>query len=33
VDDQRVSNLEEIDHQQAEHFLIQLFSNLSPEEE
>ena len=33
MDDQRVPNLEGMDHQQAEHFLIQLFSNLSPEEE
>src|SRR5215208_8060137 len=33
MDDQQVPNLEEMDHQQAEHFLTQLFSNLSPEEE
>jgi hypothetical protein len=33
MDDQQVPNLEEMDHQQAEHFLTELFSNLSPEEE
>ena len=33
MDEQRVPNLEEMDEQQAEHFLIQLYSDLSPEEE
>jgi hypothetical protein len=33
MDEQRVPNLEEMDEQQAEHFLTELFSNLSPEEE
>jgi SnoaL-like domain len=31
--EQRVPNLEEMDEQQAERFLTELFSNLSPEEE
>src|SRR5919107_3063493 len=33
VEDQRVSNLEEMNEEQARQFLIQLYSNLSPEEE
>jgi hypothetical protein len=33
MDEQQVPNLEEMDEQQAEHFLTQLYSNLSPEEE
>jgi hypothetical protein len=33
MDDQRVPNLEELDEQQAQHFLVELFSNLSAEEE
>ena len=33
MDEKQVPNLEEMDHQQAEHFLTELFSNLSPEEE
>jgi hypothetical protein len=33
MDDQRVPNLQEMDEQQAQHFLTELFSNLSPEEE
>jgi hypothetical protein len=33
MDEQRVPNLQEMDEQQAEHFLTQLYTNLSPEEE
>ena len=33
MDDQQVPNLEEMDERQAQHFLTELFSNLSPEEE
>jgi hypothetical protein len=33
MDDQRVPNLQVMDEQQAEHFLTELLSNLSPEEE
>jgi hypothetical protein len=33
MDDQRVPNLEEMDDHQAQHFLAELFSHLSPEEE
>jgi hypothetical protein len=33
MDEHRVLNFEEMDEQQAEHFLIQLYSHLSPEEE
>jgi hypothetical protein len=33
MDEQRVPNLQEMDEQQAEHFLTELLSNLSPEEE
>jgi hypothetical protein len=33
MDDQRVPNLQEMDEQQAQHFLVELFSNLSAEEE
>jgi hypothetical protein len=33
MDEQRVPNLDEMDEQQAEHFLTELLSNLSPEEE
>ena len=33
MEDQRVSNLEEMDEQQAKQFLTELLSNLSPEEE
>jgi hypothetical protein len=33
MDDQRVPNLEEMDQKQAEHFLTELVSNLSPQEE
>jgi SnoaL-like domain len=33
MDEQRLPNLQEMDEQQAEHFLTELLSNLSPEEE
>ncbi len=33
MDEQRVPNLEELDEQQAQHFLAELFSHLSAEEE
>ena len=33
MDEQRVPNLEELDEQQAQHFLAELFSYLSAEEE
>ena len=33
MDDQRVPNLEEMNQKQAEHFLTELVSNLSPQEE
>src|SRR5215204_1748535 len=33
MDDQRVPNLEEMDEREAHRFLMELFSNLSPEEE
>lgn len=33
MDDQRVANLQEMDEQQAQHFLAELFSNLSAEQE
>ncbi len=33
MDDRRVPNLEEMDEQQAQHFLAELFSNLSADEE
>ena len=33
MNDQRVPNLEEMDEQQAQHFLAELFSNLSAEQE
>ncbi len=33
MDEQRVPNLEEMDEQQAQHFLAELFSHLSAEEE
>src|SRR4051794_9976403 len=33
MDKQQVPNLEEMDEQQAQHFLAELFSHLSPEEE
>src|SRR5215208_6428157 len=33
MDEQRVPNLQEMDEQQVEHFLTQLYTNLSPEEE
>jgi hypothetical protein len=33
MEDQRVPNLEEMDEEQARHFLTQLYLNLSPEEE
>jgi hypothetical protein len=33
MEDQRVPNLEEMDEERARQFLIQLYSNLSPEEE
>jgi hypothetical protein len=33
MDDQRVPNLEEMDEQQAQHFLTKLFSRLSAEQE
>jgi hypothetical protein len=33
MDDQRVPNLEEMDEQQAQHFLTEMFSNLSAEQE
>jgi hypothetical protein len=33
MNQQRVPDLQEMDEQQAEHFLIQLYSNLNPEEE
>ena len=33
MDEQRVPNLHELDEQQAQHFLAELFSHLSAEEE
>ena len=33
MDEQRVPNLQEMDDQQAEHFLTELLSNYRPEEE
>ena len=33
MDEQRMTNLQEMDEQQAAHFLTELLSNLSPEEE
>jgi len=33
MDEPQVPNLEEMDERQAQHFLTELFSNLSPEEE